>query len=354
MCLLHHAVTVFCSMSMWFRQCIGQGAHHRRFGSLYGFLDYVPFRATGALALLLMCQSGIDMGVSGKTRVFGIIGDPVAHSMSPAFQNRFAELHGIDAIYVPFHVRPDDVGRALDGLWATGVEGFNVTVPHKEAVLELVEADEAARMIGAVNTVRRGHAGWQGTNTDWRGVMDVLQGLEVDLKGAEVLMFGAGGTARAMLHAMAESRVHRLRICNRSQERLDRLMGHAGRHYADLSVEAVAWEQKAVLQASKEAALLINTTTIGLGESAGTFPFELEGDGLALDAVYRPDGNTPFVLMAKRVGCRAVDGLPMLVAQGAASFHFWHGEVPERGKALRWLEDALGRQDHAVPGWLTA
>jgi shikimate dehydrogenase len=286
--------------------------------------------------------------------VFGIIGDPVAHSISPLFQNRFAGLHGIDAVYVPFHVHPDDVGRALDGLWVTGVQGFNVTVPHKEAVLELVETDEAARAIGAVNTVRRGQRGWQGTNTDWCGVMDVLQGLGMDLAGAEVLMFGAGGTARAMLHAMAESGVRRLRICNRGRERLDRLMAHAARHYAGLSVEAVAWDQKAVTQASKEAALLINTTTVGLGESGGTFPFELAGDGLAMDAVYRPDGNTPFVQTAKRAGCRAVDGLPMLVAQGAAAFHFWHGEMPERGETLRWLEGTLGRQEHAVPGWCAA
>lgn len=294
------------------------------------------------------------MDVNGKTKVFGIIGDPVAHSMSPLFQNRFADLHGIDAVYVPFHVRPDDVDRALEGLWVTGVQGFNVTVPHKEAVLELVESDEAARMIGAVNTLRRGQRGWQGTNTDWRGVMDVLQGLNLNLDGAEVLMFGAGGTARAMLHAMAESRVRRLRICNRSQERLDRLMAHAGRHYTGLSVESVAWEKRAVLEASKETALLINTTSVGLGESDGAFPFGLEGHGVAMDAVYRPDGNTPFVQMAKQAGRRTVDGLPMLVAQGAAAFHFWHGEMPERGKALHWLEEALGRQEHAVPGWYTA
>ncbi|HKJ83137.1 MAG TPA: shikimate dehydrogenase [Mariprofundaceae bacterium] len=288
------------------------------------------------------------MQIGGHTKVFGIIGDPVAHSMSPLFQNRFADLHGIDAVYVPFHVRPDDVVTALEGMRAIEVVGFNVTVPHKEAVLEMVEADLAAQTIGAVNTVWRDRGGWRATNTDWHGVMDVLQGLGARLTGTEVLMFGAGGTARAVLHAMAESRVQRLRICNRNRERLERLTAHAARHYPNLVVEAVAWDRAEVEAASEGASLLVNTTSIGLGEVPGTFPFELHGHGLAMDAVYRPDGKTPFVTAACHGGRRAVDGLPMLVAQGAASFRFWHGEKPDWHEALHWLEERLGRGHHAI------
>jgi len=117
-------------------------------------------------------------------------------------------------------------------------------------------------------------------------------------------------------------------------------------HFGD--VEAVAWDRAEVEAASEGASLLVNTTSIGLGEVPGAFPFELRGHGLAMDAVYRPDGKTPFVTAARHGGRRAVDGLPMLVAQGAASFRFWHGEKPDWHEALHWLEERLGRGHHAI------
>jgi len=179
---------------------------------------------------------------SGKTKVFGVIGDPVSHSLSPLLQNRFLDQHGIDAVYVPFHVARSDVSKALEGLWATGVEGFNVTVPHKEAVLKMVEADTDTRCIGAVNTVRRGPDGRQGTNTDWQGFREVLRGMGIDLSGATVFVFGAGGTARAVLHALAQEAVAKVNVCNRGSDRLHALIRHASRVYPQLPVGAVPWD----------------------------------------------------------------------------------------------------------------
>jgi len=284
-----------------------------------------------------------DVEVTGKTRVFGIIGDPVSHSLSPLFQSRFAQQHDIDAVYVPLRVAEGQVKTALDGFWASGIEGFNVTVPHKETVAGLVEMDDAARLIGAVNTVRRGPQGWQGANTDWQGVRDALHALQSDISGTEVLLIGAGGTARAVLHALAGEKAGCVWICNRSEQRLQDLLQHASDAYPGLDVHALAWDKGEIEAAAQHSPLVINTTSIGLGEAGQVFPFEIGGEGVALDVVYKEDGRTPFVLAARKGGRRVIDGLPMLLAQGAASFNWWHGVHPDVADVMTWLEARLGR-----------
>jgi len=289
--------------------------------------------------------------VSGNTKVFGIIGDPVSHSLSPLFQSRFLDLSGVDALYAPFCVKARDVTKALEGLWAAGVEGLNVTVPHKETVLSRVDADTDALCIGAVNTLRRHVFGWQGTNTDWQGFRDVLRGMEMDTGGTEVLLFGAGGTARAVLHALAREQVRKISICNRGEDRLHAFIRHVRETYPKLAVAAVPWKQAAVAEACDRVALMVNTTSIGLAGKNVPFPFHLSGGGVALDVVYTQDGHTAFVCAAGKGGYKAMDGLPMLLAQGATSFCYWHGIEPARMSALRWLEVRLGREPADLPAW---
>ncbi|MDX8406188.1 MAG: shikimate dehydrogenase [Mariprofundus sp.] len=291
------------------------------------------------------------MEINGTTKLYGIIGWPVAHSLSPLFQSCFIDDAAINAAYLPFAVAPDQLGVALDGLRSLGVEGFNVTIPHKESVFQRVDADDDARIIGAVNTVRRSEHGWQATNTDWRGFRAVIEGLQLDLAGRDVLLFGAGGTSRAVLHAMACLKPGRLFICNRNPDRLAALMAHAEESYPALRCEAVAWEEQAVARQCPSSSLLINTTSIGLHDGQ-PFPFSLAGVGAAIDAVYRPDGATPFCLAARKGGRVAVDGLPMLIAQGAASFAWWHDcLLPDCSRVLRHIENRLGRAAVELPGW---
>jgi len=291
------------------------------------------------------------MEINGLTKLYGIIGWPVTHSLSPLFQGYFIEDGGINAAYVPFAVAPEQLGVALDGLRALGIEGFNVTVPHKEEVFRLVDADADARRIGAVNSVRRTASGWQAANTDWRGFSAVVKGLQLELQGQDVLLFGAGGTARAVLHALAILKVGRIFICNRNAQRLAALMKHAGHIYPDLTCLPLAWTADAVAGISRASILLINTTSIGL-QDGQLFPFLLSGDGAAIDAVYRPDGVTAFCLAARSGGREAVDGLPMLIAQGAASFAWWHDcPLPDCSAALNHIEARLGRAPLYLPGW---
>lgn len=289
------------------------------------------------------------MEVTGHTRVFGIIGDPVSHSLSPLFQGYFARKAGVDALYAPFHVARGKLPQAVSGLHALGAEGFNITVPFKEEVLELVSADAVGRRIGAVNTAKRHADTWLATNTDWQGMKVVMDGLGSSIITA--LVFGAGGTARAILHALAEAGVQHVRVCNRGRPRLESLLRHAKANYPELHLTHVHWTEGDVRRAAEESQLLVNTTSIGLSRDTSAFPFRLAGPGVAIDAVYRPDGRTPFVEAAHRAGLKAVDGLPLLLAQGAASFYYWHGVSPDYLSALRWLEDRLGREHLSMPGW---
>ncbi|MDX8391207.1 MAG: shikimate dehydrogenase [Mariprofundaceae bacterium] len=275
--------------------------------------------------------------------MFGIIGDPVSHSLSPLFQARFAMQHGINAVYVPWRVRCEGVATVLDGLWAADVQGFNVTVPHKETVCELVQADADAAAIGAVNTVRRGADGWQGTNTDWQGMCSVFKRLAVNIDAGEALLIGAGGTARAVLHALAQAGARQVHVCNRSEVRLQAFVRHAEATYPDMRLDTVAWETAAVEAVVLRCPLVINTTSIGLADADVSFPFRIGGEGAAVDAVYTPDGQTPFVAAAQLGGRIAVDGLPMLLAQGAASFDWWHDTHAEVEPVMQWMQQRLNR-----------
>lgn len=290
------------------------------------------------------------MKIDGTTKSYGIIGWPVKHSLSPRFQNAFLKRAGINGVYLPFAVAPDLLEAGLQGLWALGVEGFNVTVPHKEQVFRMVDVEVDAGLIGAVNTVRRSDNGWLATNTDWRGFAAVVEGLGHPVAGATALLFGAGGTARAVVHALASLGISRLLICNRNPERQAGLVAFAQENYPDMICEALPWQQADVSRGCSEAQLLVNCTSIGLEEGV-PFPFELGGDGIAVDAVYRPDGITAFTTAAG-ISREVVDGLPMLIAQGAASFAWWHDcALPDCRQALSDIESSLGRQPMALPGW---
>jgi len=292
-----------------------------------------------------------SMKIDGTTKTYGIIGWPVKHSLSPVFQSEFLQQGQINAAYLPFAVAPDLLKAGMDGLWALGVEGFNVTVPHKESVFQMVSADADARMIGAVNTVKRAETGWVATNTDWRGFSAVVDGLGFNTAGKSALLFGAGGTARAVLHALAKMDLECVYVCNRNPDRLAGFISFAEATYTDLKCRAVNWQQEEVSAACQKSELLVNTTSIGL-QDGQAFPFDVSaGQGVAIDAVYKPDGRTAFALAAS-VSRYTVDGLPMLIAQGAEAFAWWHDcSRPDCFEALNGIEQLLGRESLQLPGW---
>jgi len=294
--------------------------------------------------------------INGQTQVYGIIGDPVSHSLSPLFQNYFLRKLKLNANYLPFAVAPHQLQLALDGLHAAHIQGLNITIPHKESILPLVHADQDAEMIGAVNTIKRTDKGWNATNTDWQGFSSVVEGLQANVSESPVLLFGAGGTSRAIIHALHHQKATEVYICNRNRDRAQQLITKLTIHYPNMSLKTLDWAQQNISTISQQCSLVINSTSIGLNE-ADIFPFKLMGHSYAIDAVYKPSGQTSFGTAASNY--KAIDGLPMLIAQGIASFSFWFEkeiqqksfDLPNKQASLQWVESKLNRKPLDLPGW---
>ncbi len=265
--------------------------------------------------------------ISGRTALYGVMGHPVGHSLSPAMQNAaFAHL-GIDAVYVALPVVPEALPEAVRGAHALGFHGLNVTVPHKQRAAALcVHLDRIAEEVGAVNTLRRVAEGWEGYNTDATACRELLA--EAGLgRGATALILGSGGAARAAAWALLELGA-RVRIAARRAEtarELGRQMTASLRKPAE-AAEAADWADLAPDAARADAVL--NATPIGLGGQRDRLPpLALRPGQVALDFVY---GDTAFIREAGDSGARLVTGEQILVRQGALAFTHWLGRsAPE-------------------------
>lgn len=260
------------------------------------------------------------MALSGHTRIVGIIGWPVAHSLSPAMHNAAFAAMGLDWAYVAFPVEPDRVPEAIRGLAAAGVAGLNVTIPHKAAALAASSAaSPAAAAIGAANTlIPDGAGGFRCDNTDAEGFLRALdEQAPMDLQGVRVLVLGAGGAARAVTWAL-RGRGARITVANRTPEKA-----------AELGA-VVPFTAEAVDAALAETDLLVNTTSLGLhgDDPPPGLPLAAIPAGCVVaDIVYRR-GGTPWLGAVAARGHRTVDGLGMLLHQGAAALAQWTGQEP--------------------------
>lgn len=274
------------------------------------------------------------MILSGKARLAGVLGWPVDHSKSPRLHGWWLERHGIDGAYVPLPVRPEDFAAVLRALPRMGFAGANVTVPHKEQALALVDhLEPLARRIGAVNTlVVRPDGSIEGRNTDAFGFIENLrQGCpRWNATAAPAAVLGAGGAARAVLVALLDAGVPAVRLTNRSGERAARLAEEIGGGH----IVVVPWSERA--EALEGAGLVVNTTMLGM---SGQPPLDLALDGLpagavVTDIVYAPL-ETPLLAAARARGHPVVDGLGMLLHQARPGFAAWFGVMPEVSHQLR-------------------
>jgi len=280
--------------------------------------------------------------VSGKTRVYGIIGDPVEHSLSPVMQNQAMKSAGIDAVYVPFHVTPDTLVAALEGLRALQVNGVNVTLPHKESILPLLDhIDEDAALVGAVNTVVRRGKELIGFNTDMLGfIRSLSEDLHFDPISKNVLLLGAGGACRAAAVGLLRSGVASLSIINRNVERAEQLAERISPFFPDQSITIHGFDDAEYTKKLKQADLVVNTTSIGLkGEEIDFCPVsKIKASASIYDMVYTRS-ETAFVKTAKTLGLIATDGLGMLASQGEEAFNLWFDIYPEQGLMKKSLLD---------------
>ncbi len=270
-----------------------------------------------------------ELLVTGSTRLVGVLGDPVAHSRSPAMHNAAFHALGIDWCYVPLHVASAQVEAALRGLVALGFVGANVTIPHKEAAARLAdELTPAAQAIGAVNTLTVLQGGrLRGDNTDAGGTLAALREAGVEVAGRRAVLLGAGGSARAVAYALAASGAHVV-LANRTPERAAALAASLQPHVAG-RLEATILSDAGALQAAlARADLVVNATSVGMHPEDARSPLP-EGvqlhPGLAvLDLVYAPR-ETRLLRQAAHAGCRTIEGLRVLVHQGALAFEMWTG-----------------------------
>jgi shikimate dehydrogenase len=275
-------------------------------------------------------NGGPDMketGVTGKTRVCGIIGDPVEHTLSPVMHNAAFHQMNLDFIYLPFRVRREDLEGALEGMIALNIRGLNVTLPHKIAVMPLLEEiDDLARRIGAVNTIVNDAGTLKGYNTDASGFRQALAAGNINLTGKNVLVLGAGGAARSIAFVLAD-RGARITLLNRSPGPA-RALAEWLTFTFRREVEAVDLNVQNLEAALEKADALVNTTSVGMvpEQNATLVPQQMLHKGLSvIDIVYNPV-KTRLLREAESAGSRTLSGLDMLVRQGAAAFELWVGE----------------------------
>ncbi len=274
-------------------------------------------------------------------KLFGLLGHPVGHSMSPVFQNdAFANL-GLDHYYQAFDVKEEEIQIAVEGLRALGVAGFNVTIPHKIAIMDyLDEIDEEAKIIGAVNTVVNKDGNLVGYNTDGQGYLESLLELTGDkIKQSNVLVIGAGGGARAIVTVLARYGVQKLSICNRTIEKAQAL-AKITQGKTEISTMTVREAESNLEQFD----VIINTTSVGMSPNINEMPISLDNmkaEAVVSDLVYNPK-ETKLLRVAKEKGATVQNGIGMLVGQGALAFEMWTNKQPDRARMRDIIENKLG------------
>ncbi len=266
--------------------------------------------------------------ISGKTRLCGIIGDPIEHTMSPVMHNAAFRQMGLDYFYIPFKVKQGELAKAMEGVRALNIRGLNVTIPHKVAVIQFLdELDSLAEKIGAVNTIVNDDGVLTGYNTDGAGFLQALLERRIEPQGKNIVILGAGGAARAISFFLAD-RVAHLVILNRLLE-LDWAKEIASRisQIFNKDVEALELNRENLVAALGKADILVNATSVGMtphiDQTLVTSDL-LKPELIVVDIIYNPI-KTRLLREAEAAGAKTINGIDMLVWQGALAFEKWTG-----------------------------
>lgn len=274
--------------------------------------------------LLVICMLN---AIAGKTKLLGVIGYPLEHSLSPVMHNAAIAHLGLDYVYLPLPVQPEKLLDAIAGFAAINLVGFNITIPHKQAVLPLIqEISPIARAIGAVNTIWRTDSGiWAGTNTDVEGFIAPLKTHNQDWSQKVAVILGNGGAARAVVAGCDQLGFGEIQVVGRNQENLIKFIRSWSNSDLATRLQVHNWEELPRL--IPQADLLVNTTPIGMHPHVAASPLskdemKLSKNAIAYDLIYTPR-PTKFLQQAQEQGAIAIDGLEMLVQQGAAALKIW-------------------------------
>jgi shikimate dehydrogenase len=298
-------------------------------------------------------ETPANIEITGESQLAGIIGWPVAHSLSPLMHNAAARALGLNMVYVPLPVQPEALSTAIKGLATLGFRGVNITVPHKEKVMALLDRiDPAAAAIGAVNTLvidppinkklealdtsESGELSSSriitGYNTDWSGFLAHLDKLAIEIRGRQCLLLGAGGSARAVAYALA-TRDASIHIYGRRIEQAEQLVSDIGQHFEKELLQARSFSKlHQAGQIYKEQTLIINTTPVGMAPKKNETPWPTDLNfperAIVYDLIYSP-ADTRLMRQARNSGCVVTNGLGMLLYQGAEAFQLWTDRKPD-------------------------
>ncbi|HET7657892.1 MAG TPA: shikimate dehydrogenase [Bacillales bacterium] len=277
-------------------------------------------------------------------KLYALIGHPIGHSLSPQMHNDCFQMLNIPAHYESFDVAPTDLEKAIEGMKALGVAGFNVTIPHKVAVMSyLDDVDEEANRIGAVNTVINRNGRLYGTNTDGKGYLQsLIEKAGEDLSNKRVLIIGAGGAARGVAVSLDRHGVNQLDVANRTLEKAEKLI--------ETGIHATSFAQPLTLEEASENLghyeIVVHTTPIGMFPKTDDMPMPLDRlkPGTVLsELIYNPL-QTKWLQEGERKGAIIVDGVGMFVGQGALAFELWTGRQPDRDRMRQTVLKQLGRE----------
>lgn len=281
------------------------------------------------------------MKIDGLTKTCGLLGCPVAHTLSPVIHNHLAEITGINMAYLPFRVEPEGLKAAVEGAYALGIQGLNVTVPHKERVIScLAEVDALAKKIGAVNTLVRTKDGYKGYNTDMPGLYRAMASDGIRVEGESVIIFGAGGVARAVAVMLAD-KAKEIYILNRTVEKAkaiaEEVNGYAGRRVA------AAYLPAAYKELPEKKYLAVQATNVGMYPAVEDTVMR-DADFFSrihtcYDLIYNP-ADTVFMQQVRRAGGRAYNGLKMLLYQGIIAFELWNN-IEVLDAQAEWIYERL-------------
>lgn len=264
-----------------------------------------------------------------KPLALGILGHPIGHTLSPSMHNVAANIHKISISYSAYDVKPENLKDAIDGIRALSIDGVNVTVPHKTAVIPyLDEISPEARQIGAVNTITRNGEKLVGSNTDMYGFITAIkENGGVDPGGKRIFVYGAGGAARAVVYGLAMEKAMEITIANRTESKAVSLAVEVIQSEPETNLKAIGFGSNKLFDSLSMADIIVNATSLGMG-GADEFPpgaIKFNKNQLVVDIVYRPL-ITPLLARAREDGAKTLDGLWMLIHQGASSFRLWTGK----------------------------
>ncbi|MDM5359803.1 shikimate dehydrogenase [Peribacillus sp. RS7] len=274
-------------------------------------------------------------------KIYGVMGDPIAHSMSPDIHNDAFEKENIEAVYHHFHVTNEGLNDAVKGMKALGIEGFNITIPHKTSIIPFLdEVDELALAIGAVNTVVNKNGRFIGYNTDGKGFFKSLcDEISGDIKAKKTLVIGAGGAARAIYFTLVKEGVKQVDIANRTKERAAQLVSDCPYDKVSKALSIIEAEESL-----SQYDLIIQTTSSGMSPELDHSPLkvdQLKTGAIVSDIIYNPL-HTKLLREAGEKGAETQNGLGMFINQAALAFEIWTGIMPDTARMTDIVLNKLG------------